>query len=84
VRFKLGQCFRRKHKFLITDDPAGKEFFELASKQLQNKQYKARGSLTDLLEHQYFSHPVVSILEFLYAITLKTTNEKEVFFRCGE
>ncbi|CAB3360137.1 Hypothetical predicted protein [Cloeon dipterum] len=65
----------------LTSDPSGKEFYDVACGKLQNKQTKARGNLADLLEHPYFSHPVVEILEFLSAITLKTTSEKEQFFR---
>jgi len=67
--------------FVFLDDPSGKEFFDLACVQLQNVQPKLRGGLADLLDHPYFSHPVVGILEFLSAITLKTTSEKEQFFR---
>ncbi|XP_059479883.1 protein-associating with the carboxyl-terminal domain of ezrin [Neocloeon triangulifer] len=65
----------------LTSDPSGLEFFKLACEKLQDKQIKSRGSLAELLEHPYFSHPVVEILEFLSAITLKTISEKEQFFR---
>jgi hypothetical protein len=66
---------------LVTPSGRRYKFFELACSQLQNKQTKLRGHLRDLIEHPYFSHPVVGILEFLSAITLKTTSEKEQFFR---
>jgi hypothetical protein len=39
------------------------------------------GDLSLLLDHAYFSHPVVAILEFLSALTLKSAEEKEQFFR---
>ncbi|KAF4528699.1 hypothetical protein B566_EDAN017240 [Ephemera danica] len=60
---------------------AANNFLSIATTQLQQSKPEDRGNLAPLLEHSYFSHPVVAVVEFLSALTLKSADEKEQFFR---
>ncbi|XP_071443756.1 protein-associating with the carboxyl-terminal domain of ezrin [Hetaerina americana] len=67
--------------FTSHDLPDLTEFKELMKKQLQNNVPSLRPKLNCLLDHPFFSHPLISIHGFLVDLPLKTEAEKEDFFR---
>ena len=56
-------------------------FAELAAKQMQNVNPSFRGSASALSSHKFFNQPLLVAQDFLNEISIKTSPEKETFFR---
>ncbi|XP_046403156.1 protein-associating with the carboxyl-terminal domain of ezrin [Ischnura elegans] len=67
--------------FTSHDLPVLAEFKELMKKQLQSSVPSSRPKLSSILEHPFFSHPLIRIHGFLVDLPLKTEAEKDEFFR---
>lgn len=56
-------------------------FRDLATKQMQNVNPQSRGSASVLSRHKFFDQPLLHAQEFLAEISIKSSAEKEEFFR---
>ncbi|KAF6211932.1 hypothetical protein GE061_012449 [Apolygus lucorum] len=63
------------------DVPGMADFLHTAITQLQAVDCKLRPSIETLLEHSFFTHEFITIHNFLTELPLKTSSQKQTFFR---
>lgn len=77
TRYKIPQALCHT---ILDETPNLLEFREFCKENLQNPDTCLRGSVTNVLQHSFFTHEFIRIHAFLEELPLKTDAEREEFF----